>query len=113
MMYDRNNARATGLLVSQQVAFVPCLSFCCPASSAPKHPAEHPRVHPSFPVQVQALIQKLQNGEIEALPGRTLTETFEAAVNEALNKARDAAGKMAQSSVTWNNNIMRMVNAGK
>lgn len=34
------------------------------------------------PPQVQAVIQKLQNGEIEALPGRTLTETFEAGVNE-------------------------------
>ena len=33
-------------------------------------------------------------------------------VNGILNKARDDAGKAAQASVNWNNNIVRMVTAG-
>lgn len=31
---------------------------------------------------------------------------------QVLNKARDDAGKKAQSSLNWNNNIIRMVNSG-
>lgn len=33
-------------------------------------------------------------------------------VNASLNQARDEAGKIAQKSVNWNNNIQRMVHSG-
>ena len=39
-------------------------------------------------------------------------ETFEGKVNAVLNKARDDAGKTAQKSLDWNNNIIKMVQSG-
>jgi DNA-directed RNA polymerase II subunit RPB1 len=63
-------------------------------------------------VRVAGVIERFQTGQLEAQPGRTMMEAFEANVNGILNKARDDAGKAAQSSVNWNNNIVRMVNAG-
>ncbi|GBF99636.1 DNA-directed RNA polymerase II subunit 1-like, partial [Raphidocelis subcapitata] len=62
--------------------------------------------------RVQDVIERFQTGQLEGQPGRTMMEAFEANVNGILNKARDDAGKAAQSSVNWNNNIVRMVNAG-
>lgn len=41
-----------------------------------------------------------------------MMESFESRVNAVLNKARDDAGKQAQNSLNWNNNIVRMVTAG-
>lgn len=61
---------------------------------------------------VQQIIEQAQNNQLEAAPGRTMMESFEAKVNAVLNKARDDAGKKAQNSLTWNNNIVRMVTAG-
>jgi DNA-directed RNA polymerase beta' subunit len=54
----------------------------------------------------------LQAGRLEGQPGRTPMETFEQKVNAVLNKARDDAGKTAQKSLTWNNNIIKMVQSG-
>ncbi|KAK9843436.1 hypothetical protein WJX81_002541 [Elliptochloris bilobata] len=62
--------------------------------------------------EVKQLTQKLQNRELEPQPGRTLMESFEAGVNQVLNKARDDAGKEAQSSLQDTNNVVRMVTAG-
>lgn len=53
-----------------------------------------------------------QTGRLEPQPGRTLMEAFEGKVNSVLNKARDDAGKTAQNSLNWNNNIIKMVTSG-
>jgi DNA-directed RNA polymerase II subunit RPB1 len=57
-------------------------------------------------------VDVLQTGRIEPQPGRTLMEAFEGKVNSVLNKARDDAGKTAQNSLNWNNNIIKMVTSG-
>lgn len=54
----------------------------------------------------------VQTGRLEPQPGRTLMEAFEGKVNSVLNKARDDAGKTAQNSLNWNNNIIKMVTSG-
>jgi DNA-directed RNA polymerase II subunit RPB1 len=54
----------------------------------------------------------VQTNRLEAQPGRTLMEAFEGKVNSVLNKARDDAGKTAQNSLNWNNNIIKMVTSG-
>jgi DNA-directed RNA polymerase II subunit RPB1 len=61
---------------------------------------------------VQQLIVKLQQQELEQQPGRTVMESFENNVNQVLNKARDDAGTMAQNSLNDTNNMVRMVTAG-
>lgn len=61
---------------------------------------------------VQRIIEQYQTGRLEAQPGRTLMEAFEGKVNSVLNKARDDAGKTAQNSLNWNNNIIKMVTSG-
>lgn len=58
------------------------------------------------------LIERFQSGKLEAQPGRTMMESFEHEVNDVLNKARDNAGKTAQSSLRFSNNVVRMVTAG-
>jgi DNA-directed RNA polymerase II subunit RPB1 len=61
---------------------------------------------------VKKLTEKLQNRDLETRPGRTMLETFEDEVNQALNKARDDSGKEAQRSLDTTNNVVRMVSAG-
>ena len=61
---------------------------------------------------VKKLTEKLQNRDLETRPGRTMLETFEDEVNQALNKARDDSGKEAQRSLDASNNVVRMVSAG-
>eukprot|EP00877_Chromochloris_zofingiensis_P013598 jgi/Chrzof1/8492/Cz03g13040.t1 len=61
---------------------------------------------------VKRIIENFQAGKLEAQPGRSMMESFESRVNAVLNKARDDAGKQAQNSLNWNNNIVRMVTAG-
>ena len=61
---------------------------------------------------VKALIEKVQGGELEQQPGRSVMESFENQVNQVLNKARDDAGNMAQQSLRDTNNVVRMVTAG-
>lgn len=58
------------------------------------------------------MIEQFQSGKLDAQPGRTMMESFEHKVNEVLNKARDNAGKTAQSSLKYTNNVVRMVTAG-
>lgn len=61
---------------------------------------------------MKELIEHFQSGKLEAQPGRTMMESFEHKVNDVLNKARDNAGKTAQSSLRFSNNVVRMVTAG-
>jgi DNA-directed RNA polymerase II subunit RPB1 len=61
---------------------------------------------------VKGLIEKVQGGDLEQQPGRTVMESFENQVNQVLNKARDDAGNMAQQSLDDTNNVVRMVQAG-
>ena len=62
--------------------------------------------------EVKKLTEKLQNHDLEAQPGRTMMESFENQVNQVLNKARDDAGRLAQTSLKDTNNVVRMVTAG-
>ncbi|KAG2223050.1 hypothetical protein INT45_008251 [Circinella minor] len=62
--------------------------------------------------QVQEIINTAQRDELEVQPGMTLRESFEAKVNQTLNKARDDAGKMAQENLKIDNNVKQMVIAG-
>ncbi|KAF8072459.1 NRPB1 [Scenedesmus sp. PABB004] len=61
---------------------------------------------------VKRIIEAYQTGKLEGMPGRTLMEAFEQKVNGVLNKARDDAGKTAQNSLDWSNNIIKMVTSG-
>lgn len=61
---------------------------------------------------VKDLIQQLQDGELELLPGKTLMQSFETEVNKKLNNARDNSGSSAQKSLLLSNNLKRMVSAG-
>jgi DNA-directed RNA polymerase II subunit RPB1 len=62
--------------------------------------------------RVQEIILAAQQDKLEVQPGMTIRESFEAKVNQALNKARDDAGKKAQSSLREDNNVKQMVVAG-
>ncbi|CEI98631.1 Putative DNA-directed RNA polymerase (Fragment) [Rhizopus microsporus] len=62
--------------------------------------------------RVQEVIITAQQDKLEVQPGMTLRESFEAKVNQTLNKARDDAGKMAQNSLKEDNNVKQMVIAG-
>lgn len=61
---------------------------------------------------VKDLIQQLQDGELELLPGKSLMQSFETEVNKKLNGARDQSGSSAQKSLLISNNLKRMVSAG-
>jgi len=72
--------------------------------------------------QVMKLIKELaeydpkktdrEPGALEVQPGRTLRESFENRVNEALNTATNKAGSSAQRSLSDRNNIKNMVTGG-
>ncbi|TPX36693.1 DNA-directed RNA polymerase [Synchytrium microbalum] len=62
--------------------------------------------------QVQEIISMAQQGRLEAAPGMTIRQSFEAKVNHELNNARDKAGKSAQDSLPSFNNVKQMVVAG-
>ncbi|KAG2176195.1 hypothetical protein INT43_005429 [Umbelopsis isabellina] len=62
--------------------------------------------------RVQEIILTAQQDKLEVQPGMTIRESFEAKVNQTLNKARDDAGKMAQASLREDNNVKQMVVAG-
>ncbi|KAI0242172.1 DNA-directed RNA polymerase II core subunit rpo21 [Massospora cicadina] len=63
-------------------------------------------------IEVSRCIEEAQYGRLDPLPGMTVRETFESRVNQALNKARDDAGKMAERSLPEYNNIKQMVVSG-
>ncbi|KYR01974.1 RNA polymerase II largest subunit [Tieghemostelium lacteum] len=60
---------------------------------------------------VKDLIINAQN-KMFKFQGKSMVESFEQDVNQALNKARDTAGSSAQSSLSESNNVKAMVNAG-
>ncbi|KAI8344064.1 hypothetical protein BC941DRAFT_407662, partial [Chlamydoabsidia padenii] len=62
--------------------------------------------------RVQEIIITAQQDKLEIQPGMTLRESFEAKVNQTLNKARDDAGKLAQTNLKIDNNVKQMVMAG-
>ncbi|KAL1315999.1 DNA-directed RNA polymerase II subunit RPB1 [Arachis duranensis] len=62
--------------------------------------------------EVKQLIRKAQEKNLDPEPGRTMMDTFENRVNQALNKARDDAGNSAQRSLSESNNLKAMVTAG-
>ena len=61
---------------------------------------------------VKGIIQNAEADRLEAQPGMTIRESFEANVNRELNQARDDAGKSAQKSLKDDNNVKQMVVAG-
>eukprot|EP01087_Luapelamoeba_hula_P008948 TRINITY_DN2277_c0_g1_i2.p1 TRINITY_DN2277_c0_g1~~TRINITY_DN2277_c0_g1_i2.p1 ORF type:complete len:1803 (+),score=263.71 TRINITY_DN2277_c0_g1_i2:156-5564(+) len=62
--------------------------------------------------RVKELQYEAQKGKLSRQPGRSMSESFESEVNQALNKARDVAGKSAQESLKRDNNIKKMVTSG-
>lgn len=61
---------------------------------------------------VNELISSLHHNQLEVKSGMTLVETFEHDVNVVLNNATSKAGKEARDSISRENNIKTMVNAG-
>lgn len=64
-------------------------------------------------VKVNTLIGQARRGRLETQPGKSLLESFENRVNQELNQAREASGRIASENLTEKNNIIAMVNAGK
>lgn len=62
---------------------------------------------------VHELVKAHRNGQIDAPPGMSAAETFEARMNQVLNKARDTAGRHVSTSFdVHKNNLKLMVTAG-
>ncbi|XP_055335643.1 DNA-directed RNA polymerase II subunit RPB1-like [Paramacrobiotus metropolitanus] len=62
--------------------------------------------------EVEEVIAKAHNDELEPTPGNTLRQTFENQVNRILNEAREKTGSSAQKSLSDYNNFKAMVVAG-
>ncbi|OLL22690.1 DNA-directed RNA polymerase II subunit rpb1 [Neolecta irregularis DAH-3] len=62
--------------------------------------------------KVIEVTRKAQNNTLEPSPGMTLRETFESQVRQALNNARDEAGRSAEKGLKESNNVKQMVSAG-
>ncbi|EZG44157.1 DNA-directed RNA polymerase RPB1 subunit [Gregarina niphandrodes] len=62
--------------------------------------------------KVDELIELARNGRLETQPGKSLLESFENRVNQELNQAREASGKIASEQLTSKNNIIAMVESG-
>merc|ERR1719253_2542376 len=62
--------------------------------------------------EVRRILADAQRGRLEAQPGKTMYQTFEAKVNQRLNAAREDAGRIGSDSLDERNNIISMVNAG-
>jgi len=62
--------------------------------------------------EVRKILADAQRGRLEAQPGKTMYQTFEAKVNQRLNAAREDAGRIGGDSLGERNNIISMVNAG-
>ncbi len=58
------------------------------------------------------LILKSQQDKLEPAPGMSIRESFESAINRALNQARDSSGRSAEKSLKGDNNVKQMVVAG-
>lgn len=59
--------------------------------------------------EVAHLTKLAHQGRLEAQPGKSLRESFEARVNKELNAAREKSGKVASEQLDESNNIMAMV----
>lgn len=59
--------------------------------------------------EVAHLTRLAHQGRLEAQPGKSLRESFEARVNKELNAAREKSGKVASEQLNESNNIMAMV----
>jgi len=62
--------------------------------------------------RVQELIETYEAGELESLPGRTVDETLEMRVMQALGKARDSAGDIAEEHFENDNPAVIMAQSG-
>ena len=62
--------------------------------------------------EVNALITDYRNGQLEALPGRTISETVELKISELLNKARNETGKIVVNASTTETNDLVMIKSG-
>ena len=62
--------------------------------------------------KVTKFVKEAQENKLKVLPGMTLEATFESKVNEALNSCITTAGKAAQNSLDYLNNVRAMVMAG-
>lgn len=51
-------------------------------------------------------------GKLKSQPGKSMMESFEASVNQILNKARDQSGNLALDDLTSYNRLKNMVFAG-
>jgi DNA-directed RNA polymerase subunit A' len=62
--------------------------------------------------RVQELIETYERGELESLPGRTVDETLEMKIMQALGKARDSAGDIAEDHFADDNPAVVMAESG-
>lgn len=63
--------------------------------------------------RVSELILLARKGRLETQPGKSLLESFENRVNQELNQAREAAGRIASDNLIGKkNNIIAMVDSG-
>jgi DNA-directed RNA polymerase subunit A' len=62
--------------------------------------------------RVQELIDTYDRGELESLPGRTVDETLEMKIMQALGKARDSAGDIAEDHFADDNPAVVMAESG-
>ncbi len=61
---------------------------------------------------VEKLIVAYEDGSLEQLPGRSMSETLELKILERLNKARNESGKIVEKTSSQNSNTMAMVRSG-
>jgi len=62
--------------------------------------------------RVEELIETYRRGELESLPGRTVDETLEMKIMQALGKARDSAGNIAEEHFEDTNPAVVMAESG-
>jgi DNA-directed RNA polymerase subunit A' len=62
--------------------------------------------------RVEKLIETYEAGELESLPGRTVDETLEMKIMQALGKARDSAGDIAEDHFDEDNPAVVMAQSG-
>ncbi|MGB9748871.1 MAG: DNA-directed RNA polymerase subunit A' [Candidatus Woesearchaeota archaeon] len=62
--------------------------------------------------EVRNLIEKYKNGELKALPGRTLKDTLEINILEILNKARNDCGDVIEQHASKETSTMLMIKSG-
>ncbi|MFC1455017.1 DNA-directed RNA polymerase subunit A' [Candidatus Undinarchaeota archaeon] len=62
--------------------------------------------------KVMKIIKTYREGNLKILPGKTLDETLERKIMSTVNKGRDAAGKISESHLNDNNQIVVMAKTG-